>query len=157
MLYSTKFPPKRTTCLREQPAPPPSTPLAHSHLCTTDRRVQTAFCIPSLFHVNLFYQSKYHLQIIFVSVTMEICSTKGDCATAYIHKLPSPKIHIANSNMLSHYVVGQIWVQHFLLADPSFEVVSVAQSYIHISHAGWEIAAYFPLARFDTGEAFWPH
>ena len=35
-----------------------------------------------------------------------------------------------------------VWVAYFLLAYPSFEVCSVAHSYMHISHAGREIPSY---------------
>lgn len=103
-VYSTEFLPKCTTCLWEQPAPQPRTPLAQSHLCTTDRQVHTTLCIPSLFHVNLFYWSKYPLQLLFYQrYCVKICTTKRKRASAYIHKLPRSKIHIATSNMLSQW------------------------------------------------------
>lgn len=84
---SMKFPPK-CACLREQPAPQPSTPLARSHLCSTDRQVQTAFCIPPHFHVNFFYPSKYHLHIPFVNGTAWKFALQRENLQLYTYMLP---------------------------------------------------------------------
>lgn len=138
---SMKFPPK-CTCLREQPAPQSSPPLAPSHLSSTDRQVQTAFCIPSVFHVNFFYPCKYHLTIPFVNC-VKISTTKRKRATLYIYTASLQKTYRQTPTVLSVYSCGDLSTG-VPRCSSSFEVDSVAQSYNHISHAGWEILAYFP-------------
>lgn len=97
---SMKFRPK-CTCLREQPAPHPSTPLARSHLCSTDRQVQRAFCIPSLFRVNFFYLRKYRLQrentiykfLLSMALNKNLHYKAKTCSSIHII-LPRSKKHI---------------------------------------------------------------
>lgn len=139
---SMKFPPK-CTCLREQPAPQPSKPLAGSHPCSTDRQVQAAFCIPSLFHVNFFYPSKYHLHIPFVKENLNYKEKTWNA----IHILPRCTKRIGKDQRVLSVYIGGEWSTAFPLCRSSSEVESVTQSYIHISYAGWKIPAYSPLIR----------
>lgn len=115
----------KCTCLREQPAPQPSTPLARSHLCSTDRQVQTIFCIPSIFRVNFFYPRKYHLQIPFVNATTWN-------ATLYIFTASLQKHTGKHQHVLSVYSGGDLSTA-FPFCRSSFEVECSPQA-TFISH-----------------------
>lgn len=131
-VYSTKFLPKCTTCLLEQPAPQPRTPLAWSHLCTTDRQVQTTSFCP-----------RY---------CVEICTTKRKRASAYIHKLPCSKIHIANSNMLSQWRRYECSVSSMQIHPLKSRALPKATFISHMQ--GEKLLRFFPLTHLNTEETF---